>query len=80
MHGNVLEWCNDWYNEKYYEECEKQGIVENPLGAKSGDYKVLRGGSWSYNAQNCRSAFRNFDTPAFRYHIIGFRLVCSSVS
>jgi len=75
MSGNVYEWCSDWYDEKYYAECKKQGVVENPIGPDTGSYRVLRGGCWYSDAQYCRSAYRGSRTPADRYHSLGFRLV-----
>ncbi len=74
MHGNVWEWCSDWHEDGYYEECRKNGLVENPLGSESGMNKVLRGGFWGSRAGYCRSATRGCDFPSLR-HLAGFRLV-----
>jgi formylglycine-generating enzyme required for sulfatase activity len=75
MHGNVYEWCGDWYGSKYYDECNRQGVRENPQGPESGSYRVLRGGYWYSNAQCCRSAYRFINSPGSRNDIVGFRLV-----
>lgn len=75
MHGNVLEWCSDWYG------TYPAGSVTDPMGVASGSYRVLRGGSWANSAGMCRSAYRG-TTSWFRYGWLsaarGFRLCCSA--
>jgi formylglycine-generating enzyme required for sulfatase activity len=70
MHGNVREWCSDWYAD-YLTEYQI-----NPTGAHSGSSRVIRGGSWADNAQYCRSAYRVDSYPDHcNLHNIGFRVV-----
>ena len=73
MHGNVLEWCQDWYGDY------PSGSVTDPSGATSGSYRVIRGGCWLYPAEGCRSAYRFWDFPSSRSSSSGFR-VCLSPS
>ncbi|MFZ4802594.1 MAG: SUMF1/EgtB/PvdO family nonheme iron enzyme, partial [Chlorobium sp.] len=75
MHGNVSEWCSDWYGDKYYDECKEKGKVPNPSGPETGSNRVLRGGYWNCDARYCRSAYRNYVTPVNRSINVGFRLV-----
>jgi formylglycine-generating enzyme required for sulfatase activity len=71
MHGNVWEWCWDWFDASYY---NNKSSYDDPKGAKTGDARVLRGGSWNNCAFNLRSANRNRDAPAEGNNNIGFRL------
>ena len=70
MGGNVLEWCNDGYSKFYYKHSPKN----NPQGASSSSYRVMRGGSWYNSVYRCRVAFRYYNHPDGRYSKYGFRL------
>ena len=69
MHGNVWEWCWDWYG------AYASGAQTNPTGAVSGATRVIRGGSWVGNGQNLRSAYRGVTAPSDRFDDRGFRLL-----
>ena len=82
MHGNVWEWCLDWY------DSYSTTSASDPVGAGAGSDRVLRGGYWgNNNARFCRSAQRGTDSPSDANHTpssvrdhIGFRAVCLSLS
>ena len=71
MTGNVWEMCSDWSDKKYYQYSPQ----DNPQGPSSGRGRILRGGSWNHQPQNCRVSFRHHRNPNARNCINGFRLV-----
>jgi formylglycine-generating enzyme required for sulfatase activity len=69
MHGNVWEWCWDWYG------AYTAGARTDPVGAVTGAARVLRGGSCYSSAVDLRSALRRYGTPSGPSGTLGFRLV-----
>jgi formylglycine-generating enzyme required for sulfatase activity len=71
MHGNVWEWCRDYYAADYY----KKSITVDPIGSLFGKLRVYRGGGWYRSAKDCRSANRNSLEPYYIRNHIGFRVL-----
>ena len=70
MHGNLYEWCRDWYDKQLQ-------ASDDPVGPASASYRVLRGGRWSSHGRYCRSAHRTSDDPSYRVNLDGFRVSIS---
>jgi formylglycine-generating enzyme required for sulfatase activity len=72
MHGNVWEWCRDWYDDQFY----ASSAMADPENVKEAEYRVLRGGSWYLSARDSRSAVRVRSAPANRIYNCGLRVLC----
>ena len=76
MHGNVAEWCNDFYSEDAYQ----MPAAQDPRGPSTGDETVVRGGGWKHSPDACRSSARASEAPRFAdacfgSEVYGFRCV-----
>jgi formylglycine-generating enzyme required for sulfatase activity len=78
MHGNVWEWCQDWWHDDYSKAPTDGSAQLNQQSDKL--YRLLRGGSWDFNPWGCRSAARRRFAPDLRLDSIGFRVACSLAS
>jgi formylglycine-generating enzyme required for sulfatase activity len=80
MHGNVAEWCSDFYDPDYYKKSPKRDPTGPAKGVLSTDYKgfyrIVRGGCWVDEGRACRSAYRFRAMPHDAYQLIGFRVAC----
>jgi formylglycine-generating enzyme required for sulfatase activity len=72
VHGNVYEWCGDWFHHRY----DAADPATDPAGPESGTYRVQRGGGMKDHGWMCISAFRNRAPPEVRFPNTGFRVVC----
>jgi formylglycine-generating enzyme required for sulfatase activity len=74
MHGNVSEWCRDWYDDDYYGRSPE----EDPENATPSEYRVVRGGCYFYDPASCRSANRDRHEPSQGTIGLGFRVVVTA--
>jgi formylglycine-generating enzyme required for sulfatase activity len=73
MHGNVYEWCNDWYG-GYPGPTASSVELTDPVGASSGSDRVIRSGGWCSYSGICRSAYRSYSPPEFTDYCLGVRV------
>lgn len=82
MHGNVAEWCADFYDPEYFDNSPDKDPLGPPLGVIPTNFgehfRVVRGGCWLDDGRACRSAFRYRAMPTTQYRLIGFRVVCEN--
>ncbi len=78
MHGNVWEWCQDYWHSNY--EGAPTNGSEWLYSEENINIRLLRGGSWDNDPGDCRSAFRDYSTLDDNYDYIGFRVVCSGAA
>ncbi len=71
MHGNVCQWCQDWYSS----DDDRGSLTRDPQGPATGTVRALHGSSWNDHPRECRSALRNYFIPETRYILYGFRIV-----
>ncbi len=83
MHGNVWEWCEDYYSPRYYRDGAGK-VTQDPLCDKEDpdckDSRVVRGGSWGFDEGSCRCASRNGYPPGYRDQYVGFRVLLAPPS
>jgi formylglycine-generating enzyme required for sulfatase activity len=70
MHGNVAEWCSDWYDADYY----KDSPVDDPAGPATGSARVIRGGCWGFSELYCQAALRGWHVPGSRNSHLRFHV------
>jgi formylglycine-generating enzyme required for sulfatase activity len=75
LHGNVWEWCWDWYGDYRQLDTDGDGVVLDPTGPVTGNERVVRGGSWYSGSETCRSANRGLRFPDSADDLVGFRVV-----
>jgi len=76
MHGNVFEWCQDWYQSKYQiMKSTDSTDSTDPTGPSESSTRVCRGGSWGNSADYCRATYRSSYSPGSRYNCLGFRVL-----